>query len=112
MLQVELASELELLDYLTAFQLSRFAFLPPPDTHAQMAALKRPLQEQSGLSMYAEEIPGTEVTLEDFEIWSFQRLKGSQPRAALKHTHPSPPLIYLSNSFCPRAPPAPFSRPV
>ena len=70
-----------------------------------MAALKRPLQEQSGLSMYAEEIPGTEVTLEDFEIWSFQRLKGSQPRAALKHTHPSPPLIYLSNSFCPRAPP-------
>ena len=31
--------------------------------------------EKTGLSMYAES-PEEEISLEDFEIWSFQRLKG------------------------------------
>ena len=69
-----------------------------------MAALKRPLQEQSGLSMYAEEIPGTEVTLEDFEIWSFQRLKGSQ-RAPHSSTPIPAPRLFTSQTRFARVPP-------
>ena len=51
--------------------------------------------EKTGLSMYAES-PEEEVTLEDFEIWSFQRLKSAWPPAS-------------ALAFCapPQSPPAP-----
>ena len=49
--------------------------------------------EKTGLSMYAES-PEEEVTLEDFEIWSFQRLKSAWPHASTLALRP--PLKRLS----------------
>ena len=43
----------------------------------------------NGVSMYADE-PNEEVTLEDFEIWAFERLKGEEECLPTAHSEAAP----------------------